>query len=79
MTVEELLARESIRHAIATYNISGDSQRPEGLAGVFTDDGIYEFAGFGPVPGWCANGRAGPSRSLPSSEASCGRSARTGR
>ena len=58
MTVEELLARESIRHAIATYNISGDSQRPEGLAGVFTDDGIYEFAGFGPVPGFHFEGRA---------------------
>lgn len=58
MTVEELLARESIRHTIHSYNIAGDSMRPDDLAATFTENGIYEFAGFGPVPGFHFEGRA---------------------
>ncbi|RYD93728.1 MAG: nuclear transport factor 2 family protein [Sphingomonadales bacterium] len=58
MTIDELLARESIRHLIATYNIAGDAMRPEDLAAVFADDAIYEFNGFSPVPGFHFEGRA---------------------
>lgn len=58
MTVEELLARESIRHAIVSYNVAGDSRQPDKLAATFTDDGVYEFNGFGPVPGFHFEGRA---------------------
>lgn len=57
MTIDDLLARESIRHAIASYNIAGDSLRPDDLAATFTEDGIYEFPGFGPVPGFHFQGR----------------------
>ncbi len=57
MTVDELIAREQIRHVIASYNIAGDSMRPEALAATFTDDGIYEFNGFDPVPGFHFEGR----------------------
>jgi hypothetical protein len=58
MTIDELLARESIRHTIHSYNIAGDSIRPDEFAATFTEDAIYEFAGFGPVPGFHFEGRA---------------------
>ena len=42
MTVEELLARESIRHTINSYNIYGDRLKEE-FVDCFTDDAIFEF------------------------------------
>jgi len=58
MTIDELLARESIRHLIASYNIAGDSVRAEALAAVFSDDAIYEFSAFGPLPAFRYEGSA---------------------
>jgi 3-phenylpropionate/cinnamic acid dioxygenase small subunit len=45
MTVEELLARESIRHTIASYNMAGDRLRLDDFLAVFTDDAILESDG----------------------------------
>jgi hypothetical protein len=45
MDVEELLARESIRDTLASYNFSGDRGRVDLLAEAFTDDGVLEFEG----------------------------------
>jgi hypothetical protein len=45
MTVDELLARESIRHTLASYNIAGDRLRVDDFAAVFTEDGILESEG----------------------------------
>ena len=44
MTLDELLARESIRHTIMSYNIFGDRMEEEFLS-VFTDDAVFEFGG----------------------------------
>ncbi len=38
MTVEELLAREEIRHIMAVYNTAGDSLRIDEFTAVFTED-----------------------------------------
>ncbi|TAL02283.1 MAG: nuclear transport factor 2 family protein [Rhodospirillaceae bacterium] len=45
MTVEELLARESIRHTIASYNMAGDRLRMDEFIAVFTEDAILESDG----------------------------------
>ena len=45
MTVDELLARESIRHTLARYNVFGDRMRVADLIGLFTEDGILELEG----------------------------------
>ena len=45
MTLDELLARESIRDTLATYNIFGDRVRVEEFLTVFTDDAVLEFGG----------------------------------
>ena len=45
MTVDELLARESIRQTMARYNMAGDRLRLEEFAAVFTEDGIIESQG----------------------------------
>ncbi|MGN5236767.1 nuclear transport factor 2 family protein [Rhodococcus sp. SJ-3] len=42
-SVEDLLARESIRHTIASYNFAGDSGRIGELAETFTPDGVLEL------------------------------------
>lgn len=42
MTVDELIARESIRHTMASYNIAGDRLRTEDFIAVFTGDAILE-------------------------------------
>lgn len=44
MTVEELLARESIRDTLAAYNLTGDRGLIEAYAATFTEDGILETA-----------------------------------
>lgn len=48
MTLDELLARESIRATMASYNIAGDRLRADDFMAVFTQDGILESDG---VPG----------------------------
>lgn len=45
MDLEELLAREQIRHTITTYNRCGDNDDADGFAGCFTEDGFFEGAG----------------------------------
>lgn len=43
MTLDELLAREAIRHTLASYNIAGDRGRLDDLASQFTQDAILEL------------------------------------
>ncbi len=45
MTIEELLARESIRKTMAAYTMAGDRLRVDEFAAVFTDDAILESDG----------------------------------
>ena len=45
MTLDELLARESIRHTIASYNMAGDRLKVEDFLAVFTEDAIFETEG----------------------------------
>ncbi len=40
MTVEELLAREEIRHLMAVYNTAGDGGRREEFHSVFCEDAV---------------------------------------
>lgn len=42
MTVEELIARESIRDTLALYNMSGDRMRVDDYVSTFTEDAIFE-------------------------------------
>lgn len=42
MTLDELLARESIRQTMVNYNINGDRLRAEEFLAVFTEDAIFE-------------------------------------
>lgn len=42
MTLEELLARESIRKTIASYTLAGDRLRVDEFVAVFTDDAVLE-------------------------------------
>ena len=46
MTVDELLAREAIRHTLASYNVAGDRARADEFAEVFTEDGVLETGSF---------------------------------
>src|SRR3974377_442114 len=45
MTLEELLARESIRKTMANYTLAGDRLRVEEFVAVFTEDAILESDG----------------------------------
>jgi SnoaL-like domain len=45
MTVEELLARESIRKTLSNYTMAGDRLRVEEFVAVFTPDAILESEG----------------------------------
>lgn len=40
MTLEDLLAREGIRHTMSVYNTAGDGDDADGWAGAFTEDGV---------------------------------------
>jgi hypothetical protein len=46
MTMEELLAREGIRHTLASYNMAGDRARTDEFVAVFAEDAIFESDGF---------------------------------
>ncbi len=45
MTLEEMLARESIRQTMAAYTMAGDRLRLEEFLAVFTEDAILESEG----------------------------------
>ena len=45
MTIEELLARESIRQTLVSYTMSGDRLRVDDFVAVFTEDGVLESEG----------------------------------
>lgn len=51
MTLDELLARESIRHTIVSYTMAGDRLRVDDFVAVFTEDGIFEVDGVGDEAG----------------------------
>jgi hypothetical protein len=42
MTIEELLAREGVRHTLASYNMAGDRARVDDFAAVFAEDAVFE-------------------------------------
>lgn len=45
MTLDEMLARESIRQTMANYTMAGDRLRTDEFVAAFTDDGILETEG----------------------------------
>ena len=45
MTIDELLASESIRQTLVSYTMSGDRLRVDDFVAVFTEDGILESDG----------------------------------
>jgi hypothetical protein len=45
MTLDELLARESIRQTIVGYTMAGDRLREDDFVAVFTDDAVLESDG----------------------------------
>lgn len=45
MTLDELIAREAIRHTMASYTMAGDRLREEEFAAAFTEDGVLESEG----------------------------------
>lgn len=47
MTIDDLLAREAIRHTLASYNVLGDRLKVTDLLGCFTEDGVLDLAGTG--------------------------------
>lgn len=57
MTLDDLIARESIRETIASYTIAGDSRDAKAFAALFTDHAVLEFVGYPPVPGFRNEGR----------------------
>jgi len=63
LTNEELLAREHIRHTLASYNKSGDADDADGFAACFTEDGIlastaYSFEGRNAIRAWKQGNKA---------------------
>ena len=48
MNVEELLARETIRHIMGKYSIAGDEYNVDDYLSCFLEDGVLEFD---PFPG----------------------------
>lgn len=45
MTLDELLAREGIRHTMASYTMAGDRLRTDEFVAVFTEDAVFESDG----------------------------------
>lgn len=45
MSPEEALARESIRHTMASYTVSGDRLQVDDFVAVFTEDAVLESEG----------------------------------
>ena len=46
MTLDDLLAREAIRHTLTSYNKAGDADDPDGFAACFTKDGLIDAPSF---------------------------------
>ena len=57
MTLDELIARESIRDTIAAYTIAGDSRDADAFVALFAKNAVLEFAGHPPLPGFRNEGR----------------------
>jgi hypothetical protein len=57
MTLEELLARESIRHTLASYTMAGDRLRIEEFVASFVEDGVLEAIGLTPAQSSRCDGR----------------------
>jgi hypothetical protein len=57
MTIDELLARESIRKTMAAYNIHLDRARIEDFLQVFTEDALFEYQAPEPGGGFRNEGR----------------------
>jgi hypothetical protein len=57
MTLEELLARESIRKTLASYTLAGDRLRADDFAAVFTTYGVLESEAVGTTDAFRYEGR----------------------
>jgi 3-phenylpropionate/cinnamic acid dioxygenase small subunit len=57
MTVDELLARESIRQTIVSYNVAGDRLRVDEFVANFAENGIFEIDGTAGEEGLRVEGR----------------------
>ncbi len=57
MTLEDMLARESIRETIANYTIAGDTRDAALFNEQWADDALFEFA-FPPLPSFKCQGIA---------------------
>lgn len=57
MTQDELLARESIRHTIASYTMAGDRLQVDRFAAVFTEEAVLETDGVPPPDAFRYEGR----------------------
>ena len=57
MTLDELLARESIRQTMASYTVAGDRLRGDDFIAVFTDDAVLESEGVPESDAFCYKGR----------------------
>jgi hypothetical protein len=71
MTLDELLARESIRQTIVNYTMAGDRLREDDFVAVFTDDAVLEsdgvpdsdtfrYEGSQAIRGWIGRWRSQP-------------------
>ncbi len=58
MTLEELIARESIRQTLARYTTAGDRLRLDDFLSVFTEDAILESEGVPEADAFRYEGRA---------------------
>lgn len=57
MTLDDMLAREAIRHTMARYTLAGDRLRVEEFTAVFTEDAVLESEGVPPEDAFCYRGR----------------------
>lgn len=58
MTLEELLARESIRDTMARYNMAGDRLKLQDFIAVFTEDAVLESVNVAAQDSFCYRGKA---------------------
>ncbi len=58
MTEEEDLACEAIRKTINAYSIAGDQRDAAKFATLWVQDAVFEYPGFGPLPGFHCTGLA---------------------
>ena len=58
MTEADDLAREAIRRTINAYSIADDQRDTATFATLWAENALFEFAGFGPLPGFSRKGIA---------------------